>query len=160
MPTVLVPAIGGGHPGDHGGREVVLGVDTRAPSDDVIDFAFRQAARQGAVLRAVHGWTPPPVYGYAGWVPSQVEADQFRTIEAELLREALAARREKYPDVVLIEDCRPGTGASALVESSADAALVVVGRRRRPHGAGMRIGPVAHAVLHHAEAPVAVVPHD
>ncbi|WP_309299509.1 hypothetical protein [Streptomyces sp. A012304] len=25
---------------------------------------------------------------------------------------------------------------------------------------GMRLGPVAHAVLHHAAASVAVVPHD
>jgi nucleotide-binding universal stress UspA family protein len=160
VPTVLVRATGGERRGDHGGREVVLGVDTRSPADEVIDFAFRQASSRGAVLRAVHGWAPPPVWGYAGWVPPQAEADQFRAIEAELLTEALTARRAKYPEVVLVEDCRTGTGASALVDVSGDAALVVVGRRRRPHGAGMRIGPVAHAVLHHAKAPVAVVPHD
>ncbi|BFV60786.1 universal stress protein [Kitasatospora sp. CMC57] len=163
VPTVLVRADGTDEAEGRGGpvgREVVLGVDTRAPSDDVIDFAFRQAARLGAVLRAVHGWTPPPAWGYAGWVPPLGEADQFRAIEAELLTEALATRREKYPDVVLAEDSRIGTGSSTLVDLSADAALVVVGRRRRPHGAGMRLGPVAHAVLHHAKAPVAVVPHD
>lgn len=159
VPTVLVRNTGTERPGPAGG-EIVLGVDTRSPSDDVIDFAFQQASRHGAVLRAVHGWAPPPVWGYAGWVPPQAEADQFRAIEAELLADALTGWREKYPEVVLIEDCRVGTGSSALVDLSADAALVVVGRRRRPHRAGMRIGPVAHAVLHHAKAPVAVVPHD
>ncbi|MFD0259159.1 universal stress protein [Kitasatospora indigofera] len=160
VPTVLVRDTEGERPGDPRAREVVLGVDSHSPSFDVIDFAFQQAARLGTVLRAVHGWTPPAVWGYAGWVPPQAEADQFRTIETELLAEALTGWREKYPDVVLVEDCRIGTGASALVDLSADAALVVVGRRRRPHHAGMRIGPVAHAVLHHAQAPVAVVPHD
>jgi nucleotide-binding universal stress UspA family protein len=160
VPTVLVRATDAEHPGGARGGEVVLGVDTRAPSDEVIDFAFQQAARRGAVLRAVHGWTPPVSWGYAGWVPPQVEADRFRAIEAELLTEALAGRRAKYPEVVVIEDCRIGSGGSALVDRSADAALVVVGRRRRRHHAGMRIGPVAHAVLHHAKGPVAVVPHD
>ncbi|MFJ1706655.1 universal stress protein [Kitasatospora sp. NPDC088346] len=160
VPTVLVRADGIARPAGPGGREVVLGVDTRAPSDEVIDFAFRQASRVNAVLRAVHGWTPPPVWGYAGWVPPQVESDRFHAIEAELLTEALTGWREKYPDVAVVEDCRLGTGASALVDVSADAALVVVGRRRRPHRAGMRLGPIAHAVLHHAKAPVAVVPHD
>ncbi|WP_329500457.1 universal stress protein [Kitasatospora herbaricolor] len=160
VPTVLVRDFEGERPGDPDAREVVLGVDSHSPSPDVIDFAFHQAARLGAVLRAVHGWAPPAAWGYAGWVPPQAEADQFRAIEAELLAEALTGRREKYPDVVVVEDCRIGTGSSALVDLSADAALVVVGRRRRPHHAGMRIGPVAHAVLHHAQAPVAVVPHD
>jgi hypothetical protein len=37
---------------------------------------------------------------------------------------------------------------------------VVVGRRVHRPALGMRIGPVAHAVLHDAAAPVAVVPHD
>ncbi|GAA4884509.1 universal stress protein [Kitasatospora terrestris] len=53
-----------------------------------------------------------------------------------------------------------GAPVDVLVDACADADLVVVGRRRRPHHhPGMRLGPVAHAVLHHAPAPVAVVPH-
>ncbi|MGW2402740.1 universal stress protein [Kitasatospora sp. NPDC001664] len=160
VPTVLVRATGAEGTGRPDRTEVVLGVDTRSPSDEVVDFAFQQAARLGATLRAVHGWTPPPVWGYAGWVPPMAEAEQFRAIEAELLAEALAGRREKYPEVTVVEDCRIGTGSSVLVDVSAGAALVVVGRRRRRHEVGMRLGPIAHAVLHHAEAPVAVVPHD
>ncbi|NDZ98224.1 universal stress protein, partial [Streptomyces sp. SID10116] len=36
---------------------------------------------------------------------------------------------------------------------------LVVGRRARRAPVGARIGSVAHAVLHHAPCPVAVVPH-
>ncbi|MEV6213089.1 universal stress protein [Kitasatospora sp. NPDC051914] len=160
VPLVLVRAGEPERSAGHDGAEVVLGVDTRDPAADVIDFAFREAARRGTVLRAVHGWSPPPVWGYAGWVPPQAEAEQFRALEAELLGDALAGWREKYPEVTVVEHCRAGSGSSAVVDLSADAALVVIGRRRRPHHIGMRLGPVAHAVLHHAQAPVVLVPHD
>ncbi|MFF0295327.1 universal stress protein [Kitasatospora sp. NPDC004614] len=156
-PVVLVRA----ERADGAGRraEVVLAVDTREPAAEVVDFAFQQAAARGAVLRAVHGWTPPPVWGYAGWVTPQFETEQFRALEAGLLREALGAWRAKYPDVEVVEDSRIGSGAGAVVDAAGDAALVVVGRRRR-HRLGAHLGPVAHAVIHHAQAPVAVVPHN
>ncbi|MEV8098633.1 universal stress protein [Kitasatospora sp. NPDC085879] len=158
-PTVLVRSTGAHRPGPEG-TAVVVGVDSRSSAPDVLDFAFREASRRGSVLRAVHGWTPPPVWGYAGVITPQVEAEQFGAIEAELLREALTGWREKYPEVAVVEDCRIAGGAEAVVDAAADAALVVVGRRRRRHRIGMQLGPVAHAVLHHAQAPVAVVPHD
>ncbi|MER7753664.1 universal stress protein [Kitasatospora sp. NPDC097643] len=160
VPAVFVRAGESERPGGPDRPEVVVGVDTRATSPEVVEFAFHQAARRGAVLRAVHGWEPPPVWGYAGWVPPLAEAEQFRAIEGELLTGALIGWREKFPEVEVVEDVRIGTGASALVDASTDASVVVVGRRRRPHHAGLRLGPVAHAVLHHAQAPVAVVPHD
>lgn len=52
---------------------------------------------------------------------------------------------------------RPG---SHLADASREASLLVVGRRTRRSPVGFHIGPVIHAVLHHAAAPVAVVPHD
>ncbi|MCG6494402.1 universal stress protein [Kitasatospora sp. A2-31] len=160
VPVVLVRAARPQEAGAGETAEVVVGVDTRAPADEVVDFAFRQAAARDAVLRAVHGWTPPAVWGYASWTAPEVETEQFRSIEAELLSQALAPWREKYPEVVVIEDSRIGSGAGAVVDASGNAALLVVGRRLRRHRPGMRLGPVAHAVIHHAQAPVAVIPHD
>ncbi|MFB7469815.1 universal stress protein [Kitasatospora sp. NPDC056184] len=160
VPAVFVRAGEAERPGRPDRPEVVVGVDTREPSREVVEFAFREAARRGTVLRAVHGWEPPAVWGYAGGVSPLTEAEQFRVIERELLSVALADWREKFPEVEVVEDTRIGTGSSALVEASADACLVVVGRRRRPHHAGLRLGPVAHAVLHHSQAPVVIVPHD
>ena len=49
--------------------------------------------------------------------------------------------------------------AEALLNASRRADLLVVGRHTDPRAAEGRLGPVTHAVLHHARCPVAVVPH-
>ncbi|MFJ4186694.1 universal stress protein [Kitasatospora sp. NPDC089509] len=159
VPVVVVREAGSaGSPGSPGAGEVVVGVDAHAPEEEVLDFAFRAAALRGARLRAVHGWDLPPLFGYAGGAVPAGEVAQLETLEAKLLSLALAGPRERHPEVAVVEDVRLGV-ARGLVESSAGAALVVVGRRRRPVEFGPRLGRVAHAALHHAEAPVAVVPH-
>ncbi|MEU1788156.1 universal stress protein [Streptomyces sparsogenes] len=72
------------------------------------------------------------------------------------LSEVLEPWRHKFPGAEVTEQAVIGKAGSHLVGASRDASLVVVGRRRRRTA----IGPVAHAVLHHATAPVAVAPHD
>ncbi|MGA5822295.1 universal stress protein [Kitasatospora sp. NPDC094028] len=157
-PVVVVreePASGGGA---GAGGEVVVGVDAHGPEEEVLAFAFREAALRGVRLRAVHGWDLPPLFGYAGGVVPAGEVGQLEALEAKLLSLALAGSREQHPAVEVVEDVRLGA-ARGLVEASAGAALVVVGRGHRPVEFGPRLGRVAHAVLHHAAAPVAVVPH-
>ncbi|MFI8320193.1 universal stress protein [Streptomyces sp. NPDC085529] len=50
------------------------------------------------------------------------------------------------------------SAARQMIEASRGAGLVVVGRRTRRLPAGPHLGHVAHAVIHHSPAPVAVVP--
>ncbi|MFJ8623070.1 universal stress protein [Kitasatospora sp. NPDC093550] len=155
VPVVVVREDAGGA---DGAAEVVVGVDAHGPEQEqeVLAFAFREAALRGARVRAVHGWDLPPLFGYAGGAVPAGEVAQLEALETKLLSLALAGPRERHPDVPVVEDVRLGA-ARGLVEASAGAALVVVGRRHREFGP--RLGRVAHAVLHHAEAPVAVVPH-
>ncbi|MFF3072484.1 universal stress protein [Kitasatospora sp. NPDC057936] len=141
-----------------GGSDVVVGVDVQEPDEGVLGFAFAEAARRRARVRAVHGWDLPPVFAYAGWVPQAAEISQLEAMEEKMLSLALAGQRELHPGVEVVEEVRLGA-AGALVEASAGAALVVVGRKRRRVELGPRLGRIAHAVLHHAKAPVAVVPH-
>ncbi|MER7580152.1 universal stress protein [Kitasatospora sp. NPDC097691] len=155
---VPVVVVRDAHEGARDTGEVVVGVDAHGAEEEVLDFAFRAAALRGARLRAVHGWELPPLFGYAGGAVPAGEIEQLEALEAKLLALALAGPRERYPDVEVVEDVRLGE-ARALVETSAGASLVVVGRRNRPVDFGPRLGRVAHAVLHHAQAPVAVVPH-
>lgn len=140
-------------------RPVVLGLDTRHPDDALIEFAFEAALRRGTSLRVVHGWYPPPYYGYA--MPA--DAELYSAVadgEAADLTEALRPWRQKYPDVAVEERCGAGSPAELIVEAAREASLVVVGRRVRRNPFGAHIGHVTHAVLHHATAPVAVVAHD
>ncbi|MBV2155157.1 universal stress protein [Kitasatospora sp. SUK 42] len=161
-PLVMVRADGNDGPpaGTPDRRDVVVGVDARHPSDAVLDFAFTEAARRRVRLRAVHGWDVIPAWSAAGWVPPQVDASAQEASEQAALAEALAGARAAHPDVEVVATTRLGGAANAVVTAAADACLVVVGRRdHRHHPLGRRLGPVAHAALHHAEAPVAVVPH-
>ncbi|WP_395297651.1 universal stress protein [Kitasatospora hibisci] len=139
--------------------EVLVAVDVQAPNEAVLAFAFEEAQLRGARVRAVHGWDLPPAFAAVGFVPSPPETAELQGLEAKALTEALADWRERYPGTEVVEEVRLGP-ARAVVEASETAELVVIGRRRRPHDFGPRLGRVAHAVLHHAQAPVAVVPHD
>lgn len=140
-------------------RPVVLGIDLGTPDETLLGFAFDAAARRGASLRVVHGWSEPPTSFHH--FPGAAELhDEFARGQAKALTELLRSWRRKFPGVEVIEASRCGGAAQVLVDAAREASLVVVGRRVRTSPLGARIGHVAHAVLHHVVAPVAVVPHD
>ncbi|MFF7645831.1 universal stress protein [Streptomyces canus] len=138
-------------------RDVVLGLDLRDPHDTVTGFAFDAAARRAAGLRVVHGWNPPALVDH-GAFDAIVQTELIGSMRGAL-DEVLAPWRQKYPGVEVTAQAVIGKAGSHLVEASRDASLVVVGRAASHTAVGARIGPVTHAVLHHAAAPVAVVPH-
>ncbi|MFF7160193.1 universal stress protein [Streptomyces sp. NPDC008086] len=140
-------------------RPVVLGLDTDSLDASVIEFAFDAAERRDTGLRVVHGWNLPAYYGYAATVDLE-RYDEVARQHASALAEALSLWRQKHPAVDVVEESRSGSAAGHLIDASHEASLVVVGRRIRRHPFGAHIGSVTHAVLHHATAPVAVVPHD
>ncbi|MET3982811.1 universal stress protein [Streptomyces sp. PvR034] len=142
---------------------IVVGVDTERPCDALLSFAFDEAARRGCVLRVLHSWTPPPVlgygYGYGYDLDPSAQQEIGRSI-ATAVDEMIRPWSEKYPAVTVAPEVRVGQSAVQLVDASQGAALVVVGRRIRHSAYGTHIGSVAHAVLHHSCAPVAVIAHE
>lgn len=140
-------------------RPVLLGVDADRPDDAVIRFAFAEAARRGTGLRVVHGWNLPPYYVHG--LPADPEMYQRVSAEqAATLTKALLPWRAEFGDVEVTEESFGGSPSIRLIEASRESSLVVVGRRVRRNPFGIRVGPIAHAVLHHSAAPVAVVAHD
>ncbi|MCX5124141.1 universal stress protein [Streptomyces sp. NBC_00347] len=135
VPVVLVrePAERAPH-----GRGVVVGVDPAGDYAAVLDFAYAWAARHALPLCAVHAVQTGPA------APEPLEA-------------AVAAAGAAHPSVPTQCVTRSGDPAKLLLEESAEADLLVVGRRHhRPlHG----MGPTDHAVAHHAHSPVALIPH-
>lgn len=139
-------------------RPVVLGLDAGSPDDTVIEFAFEAAARRATGLRVLHGWNLPPYYVYGLSADARLH-DEIARQQAVALAEILRPWRQKHPEVEVSEETASGSPGSRLVEASHEASLVVVGRRVRRSPFGPHIGPVTHAVLHHATTPVAVVAH-
>jgi nucleotide-binding universal stress UspA family protein len=152
------PVTGGSRPGATPYRPVVVGVDPEGAVDTVLQFAFEAAARRSAVLRAVQGYSLPPFYERGG-APEGDALVEMRRQQGDLLEQALAPWRQRYPQVDVHPEAERGTGPVLLAGASRNASLLVVGHKLRRRTFGPRIGSVSHAVLHHAVAPVAVVPH-
>ncbi|WFB05787.1 universal stress protein [Streptomyces sp. LX-29] len=137
------------------GGEVVAGVGLSGSCDELLEFAFAAAAARDVPLRAVHG-RALPVQAYVPWGVDPDVSKELADEAQQELDQALRPWRERFADVRVIDDVRLESAAKAVVRAAADAALLVVGRRRHRVS---RLGPVAHAAVHHVACPVAVVPH-
>ncbi|MFG3193433.1 universal stress protein [Streptomyces omiyaensis] len=139
---------------------ITVGVDVEeASSDAVMGFAFEEAARRRTGLTAVHVLRLP---FYAMFGPAVVP-DLRMTVAPDFersLENLLAPWRAEYPGVRVTASVVLGSAGRELVRMTDGTGLVVVGRRTRRSAMGAHTGSVAHAVLHHSRAPVAVVPHD
>ncbi|MER7837454.1 universal stress protein [Streptomyces sp. NPDC096040] len=160
-PVVLVRA--GDRPlAEAAGREVVVG-QQGGPEDSAaaLEFAFETAAVRGATVRVVRAWTLPPVFAYSpGSLKLLDETAGLEPFEKKALSEAVRPLRERFPDVPVAEHVEMGSAGQVLLSAAGRAQLMVVGRRAHRTAVGARIGSVAHGMLHHADCPVAVVPHD
>ncbi|WP_155056036.1 universal stress protein [Streptomyces blattellae] len=142
-----------GHPATADPGEVVVGLQEPAPTGDpLLEFAFTAAAARGGRVRAVRAFALSSLVAQPG---EDVEAE-----ERARLAGGLAPWREKFPDVPVVEHVAAGPAAQVLLTAAVRGCLTVVGRRRYPSRLTWKLGPVAHAALHHVPCPVAVVPHD
>jgi nucleotide-binding universal stress UspA family protein len=140
---------------------VVLALDVEDPSDEVIDFAFTEAALREARLRVVNVWD----LSWTGVDAPGADDDLVRAKKhaMEDIRAALERRlnpwHARHPDVRLAVEVADGTPSAVLTSLTEAADLIVAGAHRRGDGhLGMRPGPIVHTLLHHADCPVAVVP--
>jgi nucleotide-binding universal stress UspA family protein len=143
-----------------GPRPVVAGVDGSDASVVAAVYAAEEARRRGLPLLLVHAtpWnlsgtlTPVPAADF-GRLLEDSAADLLRTVEAEVLE-----RAGTLPSVgTRVVDDYPVPG---LCHVSADAALLVLGRRGVRGVTGMLAGSTASGVVQHAQCPVVVLPED
>ncbi|MEV5339613.1 universal stress protein [Streptomyces sp. NPDC052676] len=140
---------------------VVLGVGGSATGPAAARFAFREAAVRHSELEVVRVWHRP-AHRAAGHPLLRGEPAHHLEEEAwTLVDDALRAMGE--PDVSARPDVRrvvtEGSVRQVLLARSAAADLLVVGAHRRHGRLGPQLGVVGHTMLHHADCPVAVVPH-
>ncbi|MGA5406490.1 universal stress protein [Streptomyces lavendulocolor] len=139
---------------------VVVGVGDPTGGSGAVRFAVREAAVRGSPLTAVRAWRSPAHEltdhgaGDAADPPGRVHEERA----VDRLGDALRGLGREHPGVEIHRVPVEGPGHRVLLEASAEADLVVVGARRRHGHFGLQIGRVAHALLHHAQCPVAVVP--
>lgn len=149
-PVVVVRGSADGGPVPTAGP-VVVGVDGSPGGAAALAFAYEAASTRRVPLVAVHAWQDT-VAGRMASTPEDRVACQ-----EENLAEWLAAWGARFPDVTVDRVAVRDRAAPALLERAVGAQLVVVGSRGRGTFAGLVLGSVSQALLHHATCPVAVV---
>jgi nucleotide-binding universal stress UspA family protein len=137
------------------GVRVVVGVGERGTDSAALRFAVQEARIRGATLDAVRAWRCPAHETTDHPLLVGEPARLHEQHAAEILDQAL---KDAPADVELRRRTVEGPARGVLLGASQDADLLVVGARRNPTHLGLQLGRVAHAVLHHADCAVAVVP--
>jgi nucleotide-binding universal stress UspA family protein len=135
-------------------RELVVGIRDPREAEQVLGFAFAEAALRRAELVVVHS-----LYGSAVALGGATGGDQALTLAeaGQSLAAALRVWHDKYPDVQVRQDVVLVHPAKVLACYSARADLVMIGRREEG-SAGPAIGGTKHALLNHARGTVVVIP--
>ncbi|MDQ0729844.1 universal stress protein [Arthrobacter sp. B1I2] len=131
---------------------IVVGVDGSDQSRSAMDWAVEEARLRGAEIQALAAWNFPYVSDALGtaWDYEIFQKDAQAILEAEL-------ERVKDRGVPVTGKIVEGNPASALIDASRDAGLVVVGSRGHGGFTGMLLGSVSHQTIHHAHCPVLVI---
>ncbi|MFE1452861.1 universal stress protein [Streptomyces olivaceoviridis] len=146
----------GSHDNRSGARgRILLGVGEKRAGSAAVRFAVEEALLRGVPLEAVRAWRrplhEPRAHPLLVGEPAHFQEQQAAELVEEALRDTPAGLRVQRRTI-------EGFARDALLAVSREADLLVVGARRRQGHFGLRLGRVAHGVLHHAACPVAVVP--
>ena len=138
-------------------KTILVGVDGSPPSRTALTWAAAEAADHGAQLVVLTVWEPtllPPMG--SGSVPLSPVPDPSQRATEDLLT-VIKAELGEDPPVLVQPRVEQGNPAEVLIEQSADADLLVVGRRGRGGFRGLLLGSVSQHVTAYAKCSVAVV---
>lgn len=135
-------------PREDPGGPIVVGVDGSPEGRLALRFAVAEAALRNAPVRVVHALPE----GFPAEEGAEALAAAERLLDTALLEVDTGGK--EVPVSAEIVRAEP---AEALVDASRTASLVAVGGRGRGGFRGLLFGSVSHALIHHAECPVAVV---
>ncbi len=140
---------------------VLLAADGSPAGNAAASFAFTEAELRGAPLVAMHVWNtwsePTPYEAPGDPLSVVVDLDQLELRHRRLLEDVMRPWMAAHPEVVVQPRLERGRVRQALLEATREAQLVVAGARGHGGVAGMLLGSVSQALLHHADCPVTVV---
>jgi nucleotide-binding universal stress UspA family protein len=136
--------------------DVIVGVDGSDNSVAALRWAATYAALTGATIRAVTTWEFPLFADTSGMVT--MPGPDFFISGAQATLDGAIEQAEIGDDIKVVRVVVEGHPARVLLDRSADAALLVVGRRGHSGIVGAFTGSVANACANHAVVPVVIVP--
>lgn len=137
---------------------IVVGVDGSDGALGALRWAAAEARRRGARLHVVAAWQPSAVSSLPAWgvaePTDEILAELRRGLDATLDAEGLGPGTDLDVSTSVVA----GHPATALLDASTDASVLVVGQRGLGGFAGLVLGSVSHHVATHARCAVVVVP--
>ncbi|NUP00139.1 MAG: universal stress protein [Nonomuraea sp.] len=142
-----------------GGREtrIVVGLDGSPSSLTAFDFALDEAALRGGTVTALCCWAACGSPSWQDPLPF-VDSHALRTGAEVRFREAASHLARRRPEVTVIAEFVTERPQRVLIDSSKDAALLVLGNRGKEAPACPLLGQVTQTALLEAWCPVAVTP--
>lgn len=137
---------------------VVVGVDGSETSDRALRWAAAEARRRDVTLNVLHA-APLPTHFAMSAVP---DVDQERELVISEGQKVIDRAVEHAGDALDGLDVRThalvGPIADAMATFAGSRHLIVVGARGHSYFVGLMLGSTSHQILHHAKAPVVIVP--
>lgn len=152
-PVVCVPA--SWTPGSERGH-IVVGVDDPSRAEELLAEAFATAAARSARLTVIHAWKL--LSPYDDIIASRIDQTPWQEPVRTRLVELVRALQEEYPGVDAHVDILHQQPAAALLDSTRDADLLILGRRGHGAPLGFHLGVVARAMIRVAHCPVQITP--
>ena len=138
---------------------VIVGIDGSPASLRAARWAAAEASSWGVPLHLAHAWSVPVVEWPVPGGPTYGDAGQFRAASQEVLQQAATALRDELgsdgPERHL--SSLEGQAAHQLIQAAIGARALVLGTRGQGGFAGLLLGSVVAACLHHARTPVVAV---
>lgn len=139
------------------GGSVVVGVDVPETCSQAVRWAADAAARHGVPLRLVHATDEAMGRPFGDADDTTRELLVGASQAAPLLEQAVAAVRERHPELEIGQEAVVGDAVRSLLDRQ-DGSLLVVGTGRRNALSEIVLGSTSLAVAMHATSPVVVVP--
>ena len=137
---------------------VVAGVDGSVESLAALRWAIRQAELTGGMVDAVIAWEVPVAATGYGWAPlTTTEYAECVEIATKAVQEAISEVTGPSGNPRVHPVVEQGRPARVLLDASADADLLVVGRRGHGLFADMLLGSISQHCFQHAKCPVVVM---
>lgn len=138
-------------PGEGNERKIVVGVDGSPSSKGALRWAVRQAQLTASAVEAVTAWEYSELLSL---LPADFNPEQrARRLLDSVIEEVVGATPPVEVRRVVIEE-HP---ASALVDASKAASLLVVGNRGHGEFVDVLIGSVSLHCVAHADCPVVIL---
>lgn len=141
---------------------ITVGIDGSEPSNAAFRFAIEEAHRRGAVIRAVTIWEASALYT-AGGIADLVDwrhkeyTDTAKTLQDEAIESVLQdIPTNQWPEI----DRRviQGDPGYALVETSRDTQLLIVGTEHKGLLKRMTAGSISSYCTRYSQIPLVIVP--